>query len=51
MEERKEGKNIIFETVNESINISDGINLTITVSADEFENFGKDTRGAYRKRY
>ena len=47
MEERKDGKNIIFETVNESINISDGINLTITVSADEFENFGKLTQGEH----
>jgi len=47
MEERKEGKKIIFETVNESIDISDGINLTLTVSGDEFENFGKLTQGKH----
>jgi hypothetical protein len=47
MEERKEGKKIIFETVNESIDISDGINLTLTVSGDEFENFGKLAQGKH----
>lgn len=33
MEERKDGKKVIFETVNESLDISDGITLTINADA------------------
>jgi len=47
MEERKDGKKIIFETVNESLNISDGITLKIIVTGVEFQAFDKLTRGKH----
>jgi DNA-binding transcriptional regulator YiaG len=47
MEERKDGKKIIYETVNESLNLSDGITVTLNVTAGEFQAFDKLTRGKH----
>lgn len=47
MEERKDGKKIIYETVNESLNLSDGITVTLNVTAGEFQSFDKLTRGKH----
>ena len=44
MEEGKDGKKIIYETVNESLNLSDGITVTLNVTAGEFQAFDKLTR-------
>lgn len=47
MEEGKDGKKIIYETVNESLNLSDGITVTLNVTAGEFQAFDKLTRGKH----